>query len=196
MDEVAAALRHQDALTRLERSAELTRERQEATAAHRERLKTNATIIEGANAKELMELQHELNRENRSLDHQFALAEDARELERQALEIIMRRRDDFIRHHWDMEQQILMQELRLVEKQVEASNDSAMSAQKHQQAKDLATLKHEQAKELKSHSTDEMIRLRKAFGELTPEDREKFFSEFEAEQDTMASIDDNGFEAD
>lgn len=41
--------------------------------------------------------------------------------------------------------------------------------------------RHENAKDYKTHETDEFIRLKRALGQLTPEDREKFFREFEAE---------------
>ncbi len=139
MDWQAAEKRQQDAIIRLEKSAELTRQRQEANDARKERQKTQSVLIEGANAKELMELQHELNKDNRLLDHQFNMAEDARELEREALELIMRRRDDFIRHHWSMDEQILGLELRIYENQIKAKQELNLSKQEHQQSKDFAT---------------------------------------------------------
>ena len=136
MDWEATAQRQKDAIARLEKSNELTRQRQEANDARKERQKTQAVVIEGANAKELMELQHDLNKENRSLDHQFNMAEDARQLEREAAELIMRRRDDFIRHHWEMDEQILALELRVLEHKIKAISDSKLSKQQH---KDFAT---------------------------------------------------------
>lgn len=139
MDWEAAEKRQRDAIIRLEKSDELTRQRQEANDARKERQKTQSVLIEGANAKELMELQHQLNKDNRLLDHQFNMAEDARELEREALELIMRRRDDFIRHHWAMNEQILALELRVYENQIKAKQVSNLSKQEHQQSKDFAT---------------------------------------------------------
>lgn len=139
MDWHAAEKRQKDAIIRMEKSDELARQRQEASDARKERQKTQSVVIEGANAKELMELQHDLNKENRSLDHQFNMAEDARELERDALELIMRRRDEYIRHHWSMDQQILDLELRVIESQIKAKSDATLSRQEHQQSKDFAT---------------------------------------------------------
>jgi len=68
-DRVHIDQQHNNAIARLERSAELTRQRQDANEARKERQRIQSSIIEGANAKELMELQHELNKENRLLDH-------------------------------------------------------------------------------------------------------------------------------
>jgi len=140
--------RQQDAIERLERSAELTRQRQAENDARKERQKTQAVILEGANAKELMELQHDLNKENRRLDHQFNLAEDARELEREACELIMKRRDDFIRHHWTMDEQILGLELRVLEQQIKSKSDANLSKQEHEQSKDFATHQSKLEKEV------------------------------------------------
>jgi len=140
--------RQKDSLQRLERSAELTRERQEENDARKERQKTQAVIMEGANAKELMNLQHQLNKENRQLDHQFNMAEDARELEKEATELIMRRRDDFIRHHWSMDQEILGLELRILESQIKAQSDSKLSKQEHEQNKDFETHKSKLEKDV------------------------------------------------
>ena len=104
--------------------------------------------MEGANAKELMNLQHQLNKENRQLDHQFNMAEDARELEKEATELIMRRRDDFIRHHWSMDQEILGLELRILESQIKAQSDSKLSKQEHEQNKDFETHKSKLEKDV------------------------------------------------
>jgi len=73
VDPVHIDQQHNNAIARLERSAELTRQRQEANEARKERQRIQSSIIEGANAKELMELQHELNKENRLLDHHSPL---------------------------------------------------------------------------------------------------------------------------
>jgi len=92
--------RQQDSLERLQASHELAVNRQREREASRQTYQREAAIIQGENAEELMKLKHDLDRENRLLDHAFARAEDAREVERLATEITIRRRDDFIRHQW------------------------------------------------------------------------------------------------
>jgi len=160
---------HQNALARLERSAELTRQRQADAEARKERQRIQASIIEGANARELMELQHDLNKENRLLDHEFALAEDARELEREAIEIKMRQRDDYVRHMWDNDSEILALELKVVEMLIESRSKSQLSAQEHAQAKDIATHNHKLEKKLLKYKQDLLIQYREKSSEVSEE---------------------------
>lgn len=160
---------HRNALQRLERSAELTRQRQDANEVHKERQRMQADIIQGANAKELMELQHELNKENRHLDHQFALAEDARELERQAVEIKLRQRDDFIRHHWDNDSEILALEIRVIEMLIERESKQALSKQEHGQAKDFASHSTKLEKDLLKFKQDLLLEYKKKAGDIDDE---------------------------
>jgi len=41
--------------------------------------------------------------------------------------------------------------------------------------------RHENAKDFKTHETDELIRLKRAFGQLTPDEQKQFFAEFDAD---------------
>lgn len=107
--------RQQDSLERLQASHALAVSRQREREASRQTYQREAAIIQGENAEELMKLKHELDRENRLLDHAFARAEDAREVERLATEITIRRRDDFIRHQWDMDTGLFGLEAKIVE---------------------------------------------------------------------------------
>lgn len=160
---------HHNALARLEKSAELTRQRQEANEARKERQRLQAGIIDGANAKELMELQHELNRENRLLDHQFAVAEDARELERLAIETTIRQRDDYIRHMWDNDSEILALELKVIEMLIERQSKASLSAQEHKQAKDMAKYNTKLEKDLLKYKQDLLIDYKAKSGEVSIE---------------------------
>jgi len=157
---------HKNALQRLERSAELTQRRQAEVEERKERQRIQATVIQGANAKELMELQHELNKENRLLDHQFALAEDARELEREAIEIKLRQRDDFIRHHWDNDSEILALEIRVIEMLIERESKQALSKQEHGQAKDLASHNTKLEKDLLKFKQELLLAYKKKAGDI------------------------------
>jgi len=157
---------HRNALQRLERSAELTQRRQAEVEERKERQRIQATVIQGANAKELMELQHELNKENRHLDHQFALAEDARELEREAIEIKLRQRDDFIRHHWDNDSEILALEIRVIEMLIERESKASLSAQEHGQAKDLASHNTKLEKDLLKYKQELLLKYKKKAGDI------------------------------
>jgi len=107
--------RQQDSLERLQASHELAVNRQREREASRQTYQREAAIIQGENAEELMKLKHDLDRENRLLDHAFARAEDAREVERLATEITIRRRDDFIRHQWQADTGLFGLEARIVE---------------------------------------------------------------------------------
>jgi len=160
---------HNNAIARLERSAELTHQRQEAAEARKERQRIQSSIIEGANAKELMELQHELNKENRLLDHQFAMAEDARELERLAVETTIRQRDDYIRHMWDNDSDILALELKVIELLIERQSKASLSAQEHGQAKDLATHNTKLEKDLLKYKQDLLLEYEAKSGEVSDE---------------------------
>lgn len=153
---------HRNALSRLEKSAELTRQRQEANEARKERQRIQSSFIEGANAKELMELQHELNKENRLLDHQFALAEDARELERLSVETT-------IRHMWNNDSEILALELKVIEMLIERQSKAGLSAQEHSQAKDLATHNTKLEKELLKYKQDLLLQYKEKSGEVSDE---------------------------
>ncbi len=160
---------HQNSLARLERSDELTRQRQEANEARKERQRIQSSIIEGANAKELMELQHELNKENRLLDHQFALAEDARELERLAVETTIRQRDDYIRHMWDNDSEILALELKVIELLMERESKASLSQQEHKQDKDMASYNHKLEKDLLKYKQDLLLQYKAKSGEMSDE---------------------------
>jgi len=116
-----------------------------------------------------MELQHELNKENRLLDHRFALAEDARELGRQACETKLRQRDDFIRHHWLHDTEILGLEIRLIERLIESQAKAALSRQEHGQAKDLATHNNKLEKKLIKYKQDLLLEYKAKSGEVSDE---------------------------
>lgn len=92
-----AERRQQQALERQRHSHQLARQRATEADQRRSERTTEAQLGE----IDAMRLKHELDIENRGLDHQFNRAEDARELERQATETVLRRRDDFIRKAWD-----------------------------------------------------------------------------------------------
>lgn len=160
---------HYNAINRLERGAELTRQRQEASDARKERQRIQSTMIEGANAKELMELQHELNKENRLLDHQFALAEDARELERIAVETMIRQKDDYIRHLWDNDSKILAFELKIIEILLSGHAKASLSMQEHAQAKDMASHNAKIEKELFKYKQDLLIEYKSKLGDVSDE---------------------------
>jgi len=160
---------HKNAIARLERSAELTRQRQEANESRKERQRIQSTVIEGANAKELMELQHELNKENRMLDHQFALAEDARELERIGVETAIRQRDDYVRHLWDNDTQILTLELKIIEFLLQQQSKSSLSRQEHLQKKDMATHKTKLEKKILKYKQDLLLKYKAKSGDVSDE---------------------------
>lgn len=63
-----------------------------------------------------------------------------------------------------------------------ALDSRQMERLKHQHAMTEKEADHINAKDFKTHETDEFIRLKQAFGQLTTEERDKFFTEFEAEQ--------------
>ena len=113
-----------------------------------------------------MELQHELNKDNRLLDHQFALAEDARELERLAVETTIQQRDDYIRHMWDNDSEILALELKIIEMLIESQSKAALSVQEHGQTKDLATHNTKLEKELLKYKQDLLLEYQSKSGDM------------------------------
>ena len=94
--------RHQQALERQRNAHDLARQRASETEQRRTDRKTEAQLGD----LDAMRLKHELDIENRGHDHQFNRAEDARELERQATETTLRRRDDFVRKAWEDDQRL------------------------------------------------------------------------------------------
>lgn len=139
--------RQADSLERLERSHELARQRQSEREMSRQTYQREAAIIQGENAEDLMKLKHELDRENRLLDHAFSRAEDVREVERLATEIAIRRRDDFIRHQWNADSGLFGLEARIVEmmassalagRQAKADHGYVMEAKAADQNHELA----------------------------------------------------------
>lgn len=146
--------RQSDALERLERSHQNALARQRENEARRRSFQREATIIEGENAEALMKLQHELNRENRLLDHAFNRAEDAREVERLTTEIAIQRRDDFVRHQWQLESDYFSLEAKIIEALAGCVINERRLHIEHKQNMDAKAADHENTMELETHKNE------------------------------------------
>lgn len=179
--------RQQQALERQQHSHDLARARAREAEDRRASRVTEAQLGD----LEAMRLKHELDIDNRGLDHQFNRAEDARELERLATETALRRRDDFLRKAWDddrrsqeLEQLILgkiadhriaiRQEQQrhqnaLTELSETHTNDLVQKAAKHANDKEMAVLNNELEKDLFEFKERLRITLAREFGMVSEE---------------------------
>ncbi len=150
--------RQHNALARLERSHQNAVIRQEKNETRRQSYQREAIIVEGENAETLMHLKHELDKENRLLDHAFNRAEDAREVERLATEISMRRRDDYIRHLWDAEDGLFELEAKVIAALASGAITERQSHINHAHNMKAKATDHDNNMEFETHKTSEEMR--------------------------------------
>lgn len=146
--------RHDLTLDRMERNHALALTRQRENEMRRQEYKREAAIIEGENALEIMNRKHELDIENRQLDHLFNRAEDAREVERLASEIAIRRRDDFIRHQWQSESSLFKLEAQIIEALTHGAIAERQSNVDHGHTLEIKGVEHINAKDMAAHENE------------------------------------------
>ena len=151
-------LQQNNALKRLEQSHKNAMVRQEKNEVRRQAFQHEAVIVEGENAETLMNLKHELDKENRLLDHAFNRAEDMREVERLATEISMRRRDDYIRHQWNSENGLFELEAKVIAALASGAIAERQSHINHAHNMEAKTADHDNNMEFETHKTDEEMR--------------------------------------
>lgn len=192
---------HRDQLVRSrQREAEdarRERERKQATARH-----SAAEVVKDGNL-EAIRLHHELEPERRNWDIRQLIEEERIKLETYTSRTMVETREQIrlisaelvreIAFHYQtlerdkLEGEILRKQTTLERQfdvqilQKKATQTLGQTSLEHEQAMEMASHNHEHAKDFKTHETSEFIRLKKTFGEMTSEDRAKFFKQFESE---------------
>ena len=125
-------LRQQHHLERIREQARL-RDQQRIRA---EEFDVEVEQLRGQNERELARLTHELNIENRQLDLQYSDFKNGQQLRLEALQTAIKQQDDFFRHFWALDAEVLGLETRLIEKKADALIAERFSAQTHRQTMD------------------------------------------------------------
>ena len=145
------AVRQQNALERIRVQAELREQgkvRAEAFDVEVERLR-------GENERALARLQQDISLENRNLDLQHQELSNAQALRLESLQTLLKQHDDFFRHFWAMDQEVLGLETRVIELTVKARIDENQARLNHQH--DMAAKHVDQAHELTAaHQKNEL----------------------------------------
>lgn len=123
------AVRHGNRLEEIQEQARL-RDNQRIRA---EEFDVEVEKLRGENEQSLTRLRHELEIENRNLDLQFNEFKNGQQLRMEALQISIKQQDDFFRHFWALDAEVLGLETRLIEKKADALIAERFSAQTHQQ---------------------------------------------------------------
>jgi len=122
-------IRHNHRLEQIREQASL-RDQQRIRA---EEFDVEVEKLKGENERELTRLSHELAIENRQLDLQFNEFKNGQQLRLEALQTAIKQQDDFFRHLWTLDAEVLRLETRLIEKKADALIAERFSAQTHRQ---------------------------------------------------------------
>ena len=121
-------VRQQHHLERIREQARL-RDQQRIRA---EEFDVEVEQIRGQNEQSLARLRHELDIENRQLDLQYNEFKNGQALRLEALQTAIKQQDDFFRHLWALDAEVLGLETRLIEKKADALIAERFAAQAHQ----------------------------------------------------------------
>jgi hypothetical protein len=161
------------ALARMDHSDRLIRRRQIDSEERKVRRQTEASIAD----KDAMERQHQLNIENRSIDHNFNRAEDARELQRLASETALKRRDDFVREQWGKDRDVTALEAEIISKVADAKVARRQTELEQANALELATHENELDKDNFEFKERLKIELAGEYGQFAEESVEAAFND-------------------
>lgn len=116
----------------------LERIREQARLRDQQRIRAEEFDVEveqlrGENERDLTRLRHELDIENRNLDLQLAEFKNGQQLRLEALQTNIKQQDDFFRHFWALDAEVLGLETRLIEKKADALIAERFSTLTHRQ---------------------------------------------------------------
>lgn len=95
--------------------------------------------LRGDNERALARLSHELGIENRQLDLQYDEFKNGQSLRMEALQTAIKQQDDFFRHFWALDAEVLGLETRLIEKKADALIAERFSTLTHHQSMEAKT---------------------------------------------------------
>lgn len=122
--------KQQNALERIRVQADL----REQAKVRAEAFDVEVEKVRGENERQLARLQQDIAVENRNLDVQHREIQNAQALRLEALQTAIKQHDDFFRHFWAMDQEVLGLETRIIEIIVKARVDENQSRLTHQQS--------------------------------------------------------------
>lgn len=128
-------LRQHHALERIHTQANLRGQHREAAAAY----DAEAEQVKGDNERNAMRLQHDLDIENRQLDLQFQAYRDGQQIRLESLQTAIKQHDDYFRHFWELDKDILALEGRIAEKIIAAGLQQGQTRLDHQNAMESKT---------------------------------------------------------
>lgn len=122
----------------------LERIREQARLRDQQRIRAEEFDVEveqlrGQNERELVRLTHELGIENRQLDLQYNEFKNGQQLRFEALQTAIKQQDDFFRHFWALDAEVLGLETRLIEKKADALIAERFSTLTHRQTMEAKT---------------------------------------------------------
>ncbi|MDJ0627630.1 MAG: hypothetical protein QNJ44_05175 [Rhodobacter sp.] len=128
-------IRHHHRLEQIREQARL-RDQQRIRA---EEFDVEVEKLRGENERELTRLTHELAIENRQLDLQYNEFKNGQQVRLEALQTAIKQQDDFFRHFWALDAEVLGLETKLIEKKADALIAERFSAQAHRQTMEAKT---------------------------------------------------------
>lgn len=132
--------------------------------------------LRGESERELTLLTHDLDKENRALDLKFEELKNSQQVRLEAIQTSIKQQDDFFRHFWEIDKEVVRLETRLVEMVMAGRIGAEQTVLEHGHS--IETKARDQSHELRmeaerrvntSHTTDEEIRKARALKELDRE---------------------------
>ena len=122
--------KQQNALERIRVQADL----REQAKVRAEAFDVEVEQVRGDNERRLARLHQEIAVENRNLDVQHREIQNAQQLRLEALQTAVKQHDDFFRHFWAMDQEVLGLETRIIEIIVKARVEARQTTLTHRQS--------------------------------------------------------------
>ena len=155
--------------------------------------------LRGNNERDLTQLIHDLGIENRQLDLQYSDFKNGQTLRFEALQTAIKQQDDFFRHFWDLDAEVMRLEVSLVEKVADAwlaerakeqdharhievkESDQAHDRRMAREERKTLTLKNELDKDNFRFKEELKIELARTFGQVSREQIESTIEKLSAQ---------------
>ena len=170
---------HRDQLAR-SRQADAERSR-DLREQQRHMAKAEIAEIAKEGNLEAMRLQHELEPEKRHWDLSALIEEERIKLATYTSQLKTQTHEQIRLITADLMRELILRDRDHQKDEHQAALKRKQTNLEHDHAMDRAVVDHLHAKDFKTHETDEFIRLRRALGQMSPDELKDFFKRFEAE---------------
>lgn len=134
--------RHEHRVEQIRLQADLRRQDRIGSEEYRAEIER----LRGENERGLALLHHDLERENRALDLKFQELRNSQQVRLEAIQTAIRQHDEFFRHYWEIDKEVVRLETRLIELVVEAHLTASQSVLEHQHLMASTMSQHDHAR--------------------------------------------------